>query len=587
MSDSGAGSSRPKPGSASFAIFHPEIDGYLHVGKIAAGDRGSATLVRSLADGQVYVRKNVMANHAFASNGACQEVEFYRHCSLPQFPRLLCAQAHQVFAEGALIGPEYKGASLFFEVCNGHTMERLADRADFKPSTLFIWRTFDQLLESFALLHRNGIAHTNAHLGNIFLHFPDGDAKLPELVLGGFGNTKLLSTDIWKDPKRTELKDDCDDRSIRPLLEDLAWIRSAMADLLSLSDPTLDEDLDEEDDDEDAFDVVEVLREVLDDTVQKNIPWGKHPREIYRMWWRFDEMIQGMLEKGLQGYQNIHQIHTDVASMRLREETRLLPQQVQDLRPLKRKMDQSGPSLRLNPKPKLFKSRTELESYAEKEGIRGPYRIAKIETDDSTDQYNIEDYQDHSIVKSNIRKISSIDIIDHGLFHADMWHMDVPVYAQDLLPILKERQKYDWRSWPDVVRLADKLLDGIEVRKESFCPFGRRRDALHGPVNEDAVNKFFRPDFEWCLGQTYTRSETYEILHGSTLNCRIDTLTIDDDDDDDKMSITAEDGGPAETVSKSKGKKRKQAEAGGEETESSAPVRKKRQTKKRETKKRK
>lgn len=502
-----------------------------------------------------------MANHAFASNGACQEVEFYRRCSHPQVPKLLYAQANQVFAEGALIGPGYKGASLFFEVCNGHTMERLADRADFKPSTLFIWRIFDQLVDTFAFLHRNDVAHTNAHLGNIFLHFPDADAKLPDVVLGGFGNNIFLSSDIWKDSNRTELKDDCDERSFRPLLEDLAWMRSAVADLLSLSDPTVEEDPEEDEDEEDALDVVEVLREVLDDNIQNKIDWGKHPRELYQLWARLDQMIQGMLEKGLHWYREFHNIRRDVADMRLREETRLQFDQVQDLRPLMKSLEKSAPSLSLDREPYLFSSRTELESYAESEQIRGPYRIARIDPSASN-------------------KIISIDIFDHGLFHAEMWHMDVPVFSQHLLPILKERQKYDWRSWPDVVRLADKLLDGIVVPKESFCPFGRRWEAMHGPVDEETVNKFFQPDPDWYTGQTYSRSGAYEILYDSKLSSGVENLSIDDDNDDDLdddgMSITTGGSGMARNRI---GKKRKRVEV---EEGNELPVTKRREAGRRE-----
>lgn len=187
-----------------YAVFFPEGDGYLFCSNLGSGAFGVASVVRSIADNEDYVRKKTKPTSAAsaASSGVYSpEVSFYREH--PLIPRLVRHQDFSVLPEDHKDHGEFKSSSMIFSLCNAGTLRRFADlmRQKWQPiPELLIWHFLDQGLRVLDFLNQGYpyLVHADVHFANLFLHFSNDAQKLPDLYLGDFGQAYLLDPQIWE-----------------------------------------------------------------------------------------------------------------------------------------------------------------------------------------------------------------------------------------------------------------------------------------------------------------------------------------------------------------------------------------------------
>ncbi|KAK5210168.1 hypothetical protein LTR41_003836 [Exophiala xenobiotica] len=74
----------------------------------------------------------------------------------------------------------FKSVAAYSEFCNAGSTLRLTHQKQFKPSTLFLLKIFDQVLDTIGYLHHSGVGHGDTHMGNLLLYVPDENALLPK-----------------------------------------------------------------------------------------------------------------------------------------------------------------------------------------------------------------------------------------------------------------------------------------------------------------------------------------------------------------------------------------------------------------------
>ncbi|TVY62775.1 hypothetical protein LSUE1_G009203 [Lachnellula suecica] len=153
-----------------------ESDGYLLVRVINHGTQGQTSIVRSLNDGKIYIRKKLIKR---AEHPKTQELMiFCDRISVTMAPRVL-----QHF--------------------NGQTFECCGDGVAI-PEALF-WHLEKELLRILAFIHSGWqeglgtvpdwqpITHADIHAGQIFLQWPEGeDDPFPQFRLGDWGLANLV-----------------------------------------------------------------------------------------------------------------------------------------------------------------------------------------------------------------------------------------------------------------------------------------------------------------------------------------------------------------------------------------------------------
>ncbi|EXJ90983.1 serine/threonine protein kinase [Capronia coronata CBS 617.96] len=186
-----------------FGILYPEGRGYLHVRSLGKGMQGMATLVQSVASGSRYVRKKTVADVSTLPGDACPEVSLYR--AHPLIPQLIRSQEYPATRPPNGRTVTLKSHSMIFAYCNGGTLTRFlnirAEDSIYTPSTMLVWKMFDDLLTSVYFLHQQctpAITHNDAHSHNVFLHFPDEHAKVPDFMLGDLGLAKTIDSRVWE-----------------------------------------------------------------------------------------------------------------------------------------------------------------------------------------------------------------------------------------------------------------------------------------------------------------------------------------------------------------------------------------------------
>ena len=88
---------------------------------LGAGAHGIGCLVKSVANGQVYVRKKISPSYAYDENNECKDVKCYRRN--PEIPRLVPVEAHTFLVEPSEYPPAPAGPTIskFF---NPYTFKR-------------------------------------------------------------------------------------------------------------------------------------------------------------------------------------------------------------------------------------------------------------------------------------------------------------------------------------------------------------------------------------------------------------------------------------------------------------------------------
>lgn len=175
--------------TSKFAFFFDEGAGYLFAHNIGTPCNGEVQLVRCIADGKLYVRKENLpiTFHPNSNQTSCNEVRFYRpHSNIPRLIDWLDKIDYQIDCDQL-------STTSFWEYCNGDNLSEFlaeAQRLGIPIPEVFVWKLLYQLGTTLDFIHfgcQPSIGHGDFHAGNIFLHWEDDSSVLPEIKLGDFG----------------------------------------------------------------------------------------------------------------------------------------------------------------------------------------------------------------------------------------------------------------------------------------------------------------------------------------------------------------------------------------------------------------
>lgn len=182
--------------------YFDEGPGFVFLKHLAEGAEGWVCLVRSLEDHQLYVRKeNFKASPFDKGDGAPPEVEIAN--VLQNIPSTI--QLHGWFRYKAEYATKTKPRTFcvtYWTYCNSNDLleckiSYLKSACEFPEKWAAQWLA--SMLKTLVELHRKGIAHSDAHVGNWFIHRRSSTAD-PEILLGDFGLCESISeNDTWSD----------------------------------------------------------------------------------------------------------------------------------------------------------------------------------------------------------------------------------------------------------------------------------------------------------------------------------------------------------------------------------------------------
>ena len=192
-------------------IFHDAPGpGYVLMSQLTGGNNGFVFLVRSLLDGELYVRKQLTTS----ANKTVAEVTVLHHIPITcSMPRLISSHRCRRYNDENM--PTADIHSLFFQFCNGGNLAMFLENfwQESRPiPEVFIWHFVAKMVEILAGLQlgwtkrtafpidqslqpRAAVYHADLHGGNIFLNWPSSHGILPEIFLGDFGNALILPSD--------------------------------------------------------------------------------------------------------------------------------------------------------------------------------------------------------------------------------------------------------------------------------------------------------------------------------------------------------------------------------------------------------
>ena len=175
-----------------YAFHHSEGDGFLHVAVLGQGIQGTATLVRpattypSTSNTPLVVRKRTAAT----DNTTIDPFADQFHLPHTNIVQLLGCQNYRD-AEGRW------SSSTYWPYANGDTLhdlcQRFRARQRLVPEVL-VWQALCHLLKAHEALHLSGRSHSDAHAGNVLVHW-DGTSHLPDFILGDLGLCRPLPQD--------------------------------------------------------------------------------------------------------------------------------------------------------------------------------------------------------------------------------------------------------------------------------------------------------------------------------------------------------------------------------------------------------
>ncbi|CZR62172.1 uncharacterized protein PAC_12069 [Phialocephala subalpina] len=174
--------------------------GYVLITVIKHGTQGQACIVRSLTDGNVYVRKRLVKR---SEHLATEELSFSDLIPASMTPEIV-----QHF-DG-----ETKAPTLIYAFCNGGDLSAFIKKCckndKVIPEAVF-WHIEKQLIEIIACIHSGWqndvgfqedwqlITHSDIHYGNVFLHWSDEDSPFPQFLLGDWGVSPKTKPEAPKD----------------------------------------------------------------------------------------------------------------------------------------------------------------------------------------------------------------------------------------------------------------------------------------------------------------------------------------------------------------------------------------------------
>jgi serine/threonine protein kinase len=168
------------------AFFFDEGEGYLFVKWIGTSSQGQVMLVRSVADGELYIRK-VSFPTVIRDDNPIAEVLYCRPHA--QIPTLVAWKEHAVHN----MSLPTRLTSTIHSYSNGGDLGRFVRRNEL--TTALVWHMFERLLTVVCFLHYEcvpGISQGDIAKRNIFLHWVDDDL-LPQVLLGDFGHASSLA----------------------------------------------------------------------------------------------------------------------------------------------------------------------------------------------------------------------------------------------------------------------------------------------------------------------------------------------------------------------------------------------------------
>lgn len=177
-----------------YAYYYPEGPGYLFISYLGEGHQGCACLVRSVADGQLYVRKS---SSLWQRGAADLNREISNSLIHPNIPRCVdWPSADALGVHGDI--PRYDSVATYWQFKNGGDLKGLnrlyRDAGKSLPDALQL-KALAQVLEAVLHLSTNYISHRDILPCNIFVHWlasPNNNAGrplLPDFSLGDLGRS--------------------------------------------------------------------------------------------------------------------------------------------------------------------------------------------------------------------------------------------------------------------------------------------------------------------------------------------------------------------------------------------------------------
>jgi serine/threonine protein kinase len=174
--------------SRSNAIYFPEGKGYLLVKPLSGGVQANVSLVRSLEDSSLYIRKRYFPKYR-------SEVTIYID-GMPLEVRMstltgALPQGSPYFNDlvaWADYSSEQKNGQcvLIHKYINGGRLDHLIKATPDLPEA-FIWHCILHVVTAIALLHGRSIVHRDLDTCNILLEYPDNPLQYPQPVVCDFG----------------------------------------------------------------------------------------------------------------------------------------------------------------------------------------------------------------------------------------------------------------------------------------------------------------------------------------------------------------------------------------------------------------
>lgn len=173
--------------------YFDEGAGFAYVAEVGSGIDGTASLVKSTANGKLYVRKedrySTEAN--YEEVGPSAEIEIAKR--MKHIPGVAQIKGWRKYERAELRQLKSAFYVSYWDYCNMgtiwslHAREHYSREISIPDRWLLSWVA--SMLRTVIDLHRNGVAHHDAHGNNWFLHWDDS-TDTPNVVLGDFGQAR-------------------------------------------------------------------------------------------------------------------------------------------------------------------------------------------------------------------------------------------------------------------------------------------------------------------------------------------------------------------------------------------------------------
>lgn len=193
-------------------LFQERDENFLYISTLGAGCQGQALLVRHVNGNGIMPPTDEERIPLFVRKRAVRRKGATPGHSTPpeiRYPRPVPATAVPVthFWKPYSESDQKHDFALVQKFCNGGSLAELCEKFENSRKWIpevFLWAVLGSLCQLIAWLHRKPVppvAHSDIHLGNVFLHYTNKDNN-PDIYLGDFGYAVSLAADDITNDKR-------------------------------------------------------------------------------------------------------------------------------------------------------------------------------------------------------------------------------------------------------------------------------------------------------------------------------------------------------------------------------------------------